>query len=215
MTNRREHRWCPRRRRIETRTHGALSKTKSPAIDKTLRRLSSGAGRRVLNKRPIFVLRCRRLQFKLKRKCIIPRQSGASLRPRPGVKSTKIAKQCTYIYAYRYAEFAGCTRRDDTRPEFTPLMYVLGGDRSLSHELLIVRRHNSPRVSHPLSVSLLPPAFTTTTITTARSSSLISALYKRVRNTRLYAFAGSDERVCTIARRVYREVFRTLHFSIG
>lgn len=51
----------------------------------------------------------------------------------------------------------GCTRRDDTRPEFTSLMYVLGGDRSLSHELLIVRRHNSPRVSHPLSVPLPPP----------------------------------------------------------
>lgn len=42
------------------------------------------------------------------------------------------------------------------RPEFTSLMYVLGGDRSLSHELLIVRRHNSPRVSHPLSVLPLP-----------------------------------------------------------
>lgn len=46
----------------------------------------------------------------------------------------------------------GCTRRDDTRPEFTSLMYVLGGYRSLSHELLIVRRHNSPRESHPLSL---------------------------------------------------------------
>lgn len=31
-------------------------------------------------------------------------------------------------------------------PEFTSLMYVLGGDRSLSHELLIVQRHNSQRV---------------------------------------------------------------------
>lgn len=143
--------------RRSAHTCGALSKTKSPAIDKTLRRLSSGAGRRVLNKRPIL-LRCRRLQFKLKRKCIIPRQSGAVLRPRPGVKSTKIAKRRTYIYTYRYAGFAGCTRRDDTHPEFTSLMYVLDGDRSLSHELLIVRRHNSPRVSHPLSMPLSPPA---------------------------------------------------------
>jgi len=88
-------------------------------------------------------------------------------------------------------------------------MYVLGGDRSLSHELLIVRRHNSPRVSHPLSVLHPPPT------TTARSSSLISVLYKRVRNMRLCTFAGSDGRVCTIARTVYREVFRTLYFSIG
>lgn len=84
---------------------------------------------------------------------------GAALRcdPRPGVKSTKIAKRHIYIYAYCYAESAYCTRRDDTRPEFTSLMYVLGGDRSLSHELLIVRRHNSPRVSHPLSVPLSLP----------------------------------------------------------
>ena len=33
------------------------------------------------------------------------------------------------------------------RPSITQLMYVRGGDRSLSHELLIVRRHNSPASS--------------------------------------------------------------------
>lgn len=118
-----------------------------------------------------------------------------------GVTPTKIvkfaARSCTRrVHAYR----RGCTHdRERTiraRPEFTSLMYVLGGDRSLSHELLIVRRHNSPRVSHPLSVLLHPtppPLPPVVVVDAARASSLIShALYKRVRNTRLCTFAGSD-----------------------
>lgn len=121
----------------------------------------------MLNKRPIFGRHCRRLQFKLKRKCIICRQSGAVLLRRVPVKSTKIVKRAgsrrpfarTYAYLRIPTRNRGCTRRNDTRPEFTSLMYVLGGDRSLSRELLIVWRHNSPRASHPLSVppSCVPP----------------------------------------------------------
>lgn len=107
MTNRCDHRRCLPPSALASRRgahiHGALSKTKSPAIDKTLYTASlvwRRPTRRVLNKRPIFVLRCRRLQFKLKRKCIIPRQCGAALRPRPGVKSTKIAKRRTYTFTH-------------------------------------------------------------------------------------------------------------------
>lgn len=55
----------------------------------------------------------------------------------------------------RGAHTPGETR--NTHPEFTSLMYVLGGDRSLSHELLIALRHNSPRASHPLFVALSSP----------------------------------------------------------
>lgn len=68
-------------------------------------------------------------------------------------------------------------------------MYVLGSDRSLSHELLIVRHHNSLRAPHPsLSLSsLFLPRFRDTlphsyTLYTNRVKSIrVLFLYDRVR----------------------------------
>jgi len=119
MTNRCDHRWCSRRYSAESRrAHtGRYPKLNLPLLTKHygVSLVWRRPTRRVLNKRPIFVPRCRRLQFKLKRKCIIPRQCGAALCSCPGVKSTKIAKRRTYIYASVTRGAAGCTRRDDTR----------------------------------------------------------------------------------------------------
>lgn len=69
------------------------------------------------------------------------------------VTPTAIEQACVRARRYERSRFRVYKR--DTCPAFTPLMYVLGSDRSLSHELLIVRHHNSLRVPHPSSTFLL------------------------------------------------------------
>lgn len=111
-----------------------------------------------------------------------------------------------------------CTGGTETiraRPEFTSLMYVLGGDRSLSHELLIVRRHNSPRASHPLSVSgppSAPPSPPTLSRRPAHSSPLCTSALEIRACAR--SPAVTDEYVLSRAEFTV-PVLRAFHFSIG
>lgn len=97
----------------------------------------------------------------------------------------------------------------DTCPAFTPLMYVLGSDRSLSHELLIVRHHNSPRVLHPFPSCPLAPvtlhARTTFPLFSALCSPRTALLFLRQGLRELHAVTFYSSFIAAAAKRDWND----------